>query len=226
MNARCDTASQAQMTSSTTHDLTQKLAEIERDHLVLEGWVWTVWQPDLPTLCGMDERDVAALLERGLSTWPHATALLCSAIARTPDAAVGLFPAVLRIAYPHRSERFYPGSGALREIAEAALPRSRAAMRQVGLECFPSAEASALERPTQGSGWPVDLDFPPIETVEGRHARLRAVGLTVADPPGVWGVSSEAALVRFGLAMNLRRLGVWNDETSEELDLLAHGHLR
>ena len=68
-------------------------------------------------------------------------------------------------------------------------------------------------------------NFPPLDTLAGRQASLLYLGYPSQDLPGIWGVSSQVALVRYQIDAELPGLGESSPETAVALDGEAQGRM-
>jgi hypothetical protein len=203
----------------------KRLQEIQADRYALEGWTWGALVTEAALLAELPEVEAAELLQNG--NWeenhPGATCMLLTAIAKTPGLPRRLTPVLLRCV---PAVKIDPELG--QNIAQAlkpALPELSPAFRSVVFDQYPSLRAGhflegsdVLLLPMGQATWSHDENFPPLDTVEGRQARLRYLGFPITDPLGQWGTSSEAALIRFQIDNRRPRLGVWDRKTSDLLD--------
>ena len=73
--------------------------------------------------------------------------------------------------------------------------------------------------------WPHQQNFPLLDTLAGWQARLLYLGYPIQVLPGIWGVSSQVALVRYQIDAELPGLGEWSPETAVALDGEAQGRM-
>ena len=205
------------------------MERVENDRLVLTGRVWGALKAEAVLLSTLSEPDAAELLNRCITTWPSATILLLQAIEKTPGLPARLASVLLRsMDFLHSDSRLNEYSA---DALRVALPSLSAELRSVVFAIYPTLVTPAF---TEGHDyailledgsrtWPHDQNFPPIDTFEGRQARLRYLGHPTHDVLGEWGIASAAALIRFQIASELPVLGRWDLPTENALDEEAIG---
>jgi hypothetical protein len=115
----------------------------------------------------------------------------------------------------------------MEDLLRAALPLLDLPLRAAVLHLYPGARPEGwtanVDFPVLGApeDWPHDRNFPPLDTLEGRQARLRYLGYPVQDPPGISGASTIAALILYQVQQGLPSRGDWDDATLQSLDLDA-----
>ena len=206
-------------------DIEHHLKQTQQRQDVLVGWVWSVLSTDAEAFCAVEECAAADALGRWVFELPSVTALLLDAICHTPGLPRKATPALLRLA--ETIEVVPRLRASVEQIFRSAWDELSPAMQRVVVSVVPSVQGNLeLGEPWKvGEGilWPHERNFPPIETVAGRQARLLYLGYPLEDLPETWGVSSQAALIRYQIDTVLPDLGTWGATTSDALDGEAGG---
>lgn len=176
---------------------------MQTDRYALLGSVWTLLLTEAQLLSTVDDVAVAEALSAWRMACPEALVLLLEAAASQPELAARLTPALLRASDVLATEACIAAQ--VVELLERALPSLSPALarvavaQQAGIRSGVMAPGTRLERmpPAAAQPWPHDQNFPPLDVIEGRQARLRYLGHPSTDSPGDWGVDSQAALVRY-----------------------------
>ena len=207
------------------------LHQVQRSQHALQGQAWTHLRSEATDLAMMDDVAAADAISSWLLKYSDALRLLLRAAANTPDTATQLAPAMLRLSAI--LSKHNPTVSAVAQVLHVALPTLSPALRSVALAQHPSLYTDALtagqdyvDLPIDGTQtWPHDRNFPPLESISGRQARLQYLGHPLTDALGSWGISSQAALVRYQIASALPALGQWSADLLSTLDNEAIGKM-